>query len=81
MKQNLSRSGREESGRVPGSDRIRGYLSVLYSFHRPLWAFFFYFDYNLRFIFQENIYSATFEGEYTKEYPQLKGNSTLKLNF
>lgn len=55
-----NQSGREESGRVPGSDRIRGYLSVLYSFRRPLFFFyffllFFFFDFNLRFIFQENI--------------------------
>lgn len=67
MKQNLSRSGREESGRVPGSDRIRGYLSVLNSFHRPLWAFFFILTIIYVSFFQENIYSATFEGEYTKE--------------
>ena len=55
MKHNWNQSGREESGRVPGSDRIRGYLSVLYSFRRPLYLFIFFFESNVRFIFQENI--------------------------
>ena len=79
MKQNWNRSGREESGRVPGSDRIRGYLSVLYSFRRPLFLYFFL---SLFFFFLTLIYVLFFKRIFKRAHlrESTQKNIRKKLN-
>ena len=80
MKQNWNRSGREESGRVPGSDRIRGYLSVLYSFRRPLYLFIFYFFLSLIYVlFFKRIFKRTHLRESTQK--NIRKKLDLETNF